>query len=442
MELDLTTFLTPHKIVLANLVRLYAQRHEELGFELALYLVEEVKSSAQYFDKTLDEVLNNVEDFGEGGEEIAQALEQEIRDMDSPDDLFIFLQEGLQEASGPGCTIERNSTLDVFIRKVLLSFRMMPFDRFCGLFGRLKAYLDALGADEGDSSAPEHASPLSVGDLQAHVQRQARRLEETAEPLDLEAVGDDIERMMGLANKVPKVLYLRFLHAMHSRDFQQALDNLHHYFDIATGGVSVQYAVLNLAVLHLHFGHLDEALHAINETVRVAQQSNDSTALAFAVSWLLRTVQAQNNVRVAHSPTSHDVREEQRLLRRCFSCASEEEIPHLACLTGALLLLYTHAACAVLLRSFVFVCDQLWPVVAMFWQWVCPTQRCWVRLLLAAMHGYALRCVRDRFKEGGRRCSNGPAAGDGMGLSVGCPATCPTCADRAARGRLFSWQHG
>eukprot|EP01051_Picozoa_sp_SAG22_P018093 SAG22_NODE_2951_length_2081_cov_1.848638_1_plen_44_part_10 len=42
-----------------------------------------------------------------------------------------------------------------------------------------------------------------------------------------------------------------------------------------------------MAVLHLHFGHVDEALQAINETVRVAQQSNDPTALGYAVMWML-----------------------------------------------------------------------------------------------------------------------------------------------------------
>ena len=122
---------------------------------------------------------------------------------------------------------------------------------------------------------------------------------------------------------------------MHSRDFAQALDDLHRYFDMfATGGINVQYAVLNLAALHLHFGHLEEAMHAINETVRVAQQSNDATALAFAVAWLLRVVQAQNGTRTTRRPPSHDAKEEERMLRRCFSCASEEELPHLACITA------------------------------------------------------------------------------------------------------------
>ena len=184
-------------------------------------------------------------------------------------------------------------------------YKRQPFERFSALYTDLVAYRDVTtsGMDRDDERrAPP---PLSADDLNAHVHREARLLEESTEPLDLDALEVDIEAMMRLAEKVPKVLYLRFLRAMHSRDFAQALDDLHRYFDMfATGGINVQYAVLNLAALHLHFGHLEEAMHAINETVRVAQQSDDATALAFAVAWLLRVVQAQNGTRTTRRPPS------------------------------------------------------------------------------------------------------------------------------------------
>lgn len=48
----------------------------------------------------------------------------------------------------------------------------------------------------------------------------------------------------------------------------------------------VQYAVLNLASLHFHFGHLDMAMAAINETVRIAQQNGDHVCVAYALAWL------------------------------------------------------------------------------------------------------------------------------------------------------------
>ena len=349
MLLDLSAFLTPHNIVLAALTREYAQRQQggampELALELALYLVQEIKPAAHCTlleERALHEVLIDLENLAPGGADVAHALKSELQLMKSPDDLFVFLEERLQKVVGrKDSPIERNSVLDIFLRKVLLGLRTLPFDRFCELFTRVVEYRDTQAAGQITNASFLHQPPpLSAADIQAHVHHDARLLEESTSSLDFDQLDGDIALMVGTTDKVPKVLYLKFLRAMHGRDFQQALDNLHHYFDIATGvsgtgGVSVQYAVLNLAVLHLHFGHLDEAMHAINETVRVAQQSNDSNALAFAVSWLLRTVQAQNNARDAHSLTSYDMREEQRLLRRCFCCASEEELPHLACLTG------------------------------------------------------------------------------------------------------------
>ena len=345
--LEPSSFLTPHKVTLALLVRLCVEEaggddddegdgDDSVRLELSLYLVEEVRSSAQFFEKSLDDVLEDVEALGSGGIHVTQRLMDALNDMNSPDALFSFLESDLKAvAAGEESRIERNSVFDVFIRKVLLSFHTIPFERFSALYTDLVAYRDVTtsGMDRDDERrAPP---PLSADDLNAHVHREARLLEESTEPLDLDALEVDIEAMMRLAEKVPKVLYLRFLRAMHSRDFAQALDDLHRYFDMfATGGINVQYAVLNLAALHLHFGHLEEAMHAINETVRVAQQSDDATALAFAVAWLLRVVQAQNGTRTTRRPPSHDAKEEERMLRRCFSCASEEELPHLACITA------------------------------------------------------------------------------------------------------------
>eukprot|EP01043_Picozoa_sp_COSAG02_P022287 COSAG02_NODE_1154_length_14189_cov_10.515614_13_plen_383_part_00 len=367
--LDPISFLTPHKVTLCVLVRLSVQ-HDDVDdsegerqswLELALYLVEEVRSSAQYFEKSLDDVLLDLAEI-DGDGVVAQSLTDELDKMDSPDALFSFLDVSVKEGIGDdGSPVERNSVFDVFIRKVMLSFHSMPFERFAALYTDLEAYKQAateVGMEE-DGQEAGRPPPLSVDDLHAHVHREARLLEVSTEPLALDHLETDIKEMMcvpgpsrlaacpalgddnclvltrnacnrRLAEKVPKVLYLRFLRAMHSRDFAQALDDLHRYFDMfATGGINVQYAVLNLAALHLHFGHLEEAMHAINETVRVAQQSNDATALAFAVAWLLRVVQAQNGTRTTRRTASHDAKEEERMLRRCFSCASEEELPHL-----------------------------------------------------------------------------------------------------------------
>jgi ATP/maltotriose-dependent transcriptional regulator MalT len=49
-----------------------------------------------------------------------------------------------------------------------------------------------------------------------------------------------------------------------------------------------QTALLHLGEAHSRLGHSSHALHALNETVRCAQQSSDDTCLAHALASLCR----------------------------------------------------------------------------------------------------------------------------------------------------------
>ena len=203
--LDPISFLTPHKVTLAVLVRLSVQHDDadvsemerQSWLELALYLVEEVRSSAQYFEKSLDDVLLDLAEIdGEGG--VARRLTDELDKMDSPDALFSFLEISVKDIIGNDVSsVERNSVFDVFIRKVMLSFHSMPFERFATLWNDLTAYNQAaeVGMEE-DVQEAERPPPLSVDDLQAHVHREARLLEVSTEPLALEHLEADITAMM------------------------------------------------------------------------------------------------------------------------------------------------------------------------------------------------------------------------------------------------------
>eukprot|EP01043_Picozoa_sp_COSAG02_P029357 COSAG02_NODE_1824_length_10760_cov_8.583154_11_plen_303_part_00 len=203
--LDPISFLTPHKVTLCVLVRLSVQ-HDDVSdsegerqswLELALYLVEEVRSSAQYFEKSLDDVLLDLAEI-DGDGVVAQSLTDELDKMDSPDALFSFVQVSVKEVIGDASPVERNSVFDVFIRKVMLSFHSMPFERFAALYTDLSAYNQAakeVGMEE-DGQEVERPPPLSVDDLHAHVHREARLLEASTEPLALDHLETDIKAMM------------------------------------------------------------------------------------------------------------------------------------------------------------------------------------------------------------------------------------------------------
>ena len=126
--------------------------------------------SAQFFEKSLDDVLEDVEALGSGGIHVTQRLMDALNDMNSPDALFSFLESDLKAvAAGEESRIERNSVFDVFIRKVLLSFHTIPFERFSALYTDLVAYRDVTtsGMDRDDE---RRAPPLG------HRGRPARRL--------------------------------------------------------------------------------------------------------------------------------------------------------------------------------------------------------------------------------------------------------------------------
>ena len=90
-----------------------------------------------------------------------------------------------------------------------------------------------------------------------------------------EAVPVDNRRPSGLHStlrRIPEAHFLRYMNALAGRDFATALEELQRYFDFGVckggdanaglvgppdrmgGSLEAHYAILNLAVLHFHFG--------------------------------------------------------------------------------------------------------------------------------------------------------------------------------------------
>uniref|UniRef100_M4C2B7 Anaphase-promoting complex subunit 5 n=1 Tax=Hyaloperonospora arabidopsidis (strain Emoy2) TaxID=559515 RepID=M4C2B7_HYAAE len=117
----------------------------------------------------------------------------------------------------------------------------------------------------------------------------------------------------------PNVLFIRYLSFLRDRDYQGALDSLHHYHDVLSPrqgpclsdnnggdgttfapaggarlhyrGSGIQYAALNLAGLQIVFDHHVAAAESIHEAIRVAQHHGDHICVAFALAWMIRIKQ-------------------------------------------------------------------------------------------------------------------------------------------------------
>jgi hypothetical protein len=106
----------------------------------------------------------------------------------------------------------------------------------------------------------------------------------------------------------------------------------------------VQYAVLNLAGLHLSLGHQDMTLATVGEAVRVAQQNGDHVCVAFALAWLQRllvstgvgacevkAIDTSRDASPSCCPTLQNKQDQQaeEVLLRCTARASEQRLRHL-----------------------------------------------------------------------------------------------------------------
>ncbi|XP_064539409.1 anaphase-promoting complex subunit 5 [Drosophila montana] len=84
--------------------------------------------------------------------------------------------------------------------------------------------------------------------------------------------------------------FLGYMNQLRVRDYYNALAALHRALDrspvrLMSQEKGYQYFCINLAVLHAAFGHRDEALAALRESIMLAQEHGDKRSLNLANTW-------------------------------------------------------------------------------------------------------------------------------------------------------------
>nr|AAM51081.1 SD16707p [Drosophila melanogaster] len=84
--------------------------------------------------------------------------------------------------------------------------------------------------------------------------------------------------------------FLGYMNQLRVRDYYNALSALHRALDrspvrLMSQEKGYQYFCVNLAVLHATFGHRDEALAALRESIMLAQEHGDKRSLNLANTW-------------------------------------------------------------------------------------------------------------------------------------------------------------
>ncbi|KAM9858257.1 anaphase-promoting complex subunit 5 isoform 2-T2 [Aulostomus maculatus] len=234
----------------------------------------------------------------------------------------------------------KTSVVGLFMRHMLLAYNKLSFSQVYKLYKSLQHYyhshygrpadgqvgLPALVADNSDMDLTSSEDivgdridqeevdapllewelrsvalgPLSQKQAEYFLARQAYLLKnDENKALKPASLQEELNNMLKFNPDFAEAHYLNYLNSMRVQDIFLSAHSLLHYFDrlILSGnegksngdegyGRSLRYAALNLASLHCRFGHYQQAALALQEAIRIAQESNDHVCLQHCLSWL------------------------------------------------------------------------------------------------------------------------------------------------------------
>jgi hypothetical protein len=335
--------LTPRGIAIAHLIDLYAtsDMQVEPRQQLCVFLVQQVSEPPA--SGVIEAGLDALREGLAGLPTVLSEFDKRLHSTTEPDDLWTLMGSlnellqptlALDDGMGP-IQLERSSVrtcgtaacrrcqvstghnaralvhahtwqmLGLFVRRLHLAFRCTSFEEVCTVMTHFIEYkaapaavaphVVATPAGEHGPMPPPWAYVLPAAQLESHVHALARRVEEGS--VATSALVPQMAQLLQLAPHVPQVHYLQLLHHLHTRSYEAALESFHRYFDLlraasapaAANSTSTakeatraptQWASLNLARLQLAFCQREQAVAAIQEAVRSAQQQEDNVRAA------------------------------------------------------------------------------------------------------------------------------------------------------------------
>ena len=331
-------------------------------------------------EPSLSDITNELEEklkVGNYGLMFSKFLQNRLHKINSPDDLMDLLssftrllsKDDDDEDDMNGLNPNRpthiapRSIFGIFVRRIVLAVNKMLFDSVANLFNDVKKFLEddrattttttnnsgiPTNINESSNSINDflhtHVTHFSPREMQQALYAKVKEVERGINMKSFHEIEREIENILIIAPNLPQAYFLRYLNCLGHQEYEGATESLHQYFDYALHlhdvkvnniqkgpdgeyiniprrgrrhKIVVQYAVLNLAAMQFHFGRLEEALLAVNETIRVAQQNGDHRCVTLALSWLYRIKAAQRDVRAP------------RLLKRCIERSSELKLNEL-----------------------------------------------------------------------------------------------------------------
>ncbi|KAJ1093145.1 hypothetical protein NDU88_006253 [Pleurodeles waltl] len=282
-------------------------------------------------DMSLSSLLKSVE---ECCPKIAESVQIRIKLMAEGElkDMEQFFDDLGDSFSGTEPEVHKTSVVGLFLRHMILAYNKLSFSQVYKLYTALQHYFrndekkcsaatlssdetdmdlttsDELGGrmekEELDPPLREEdlacSGPLSQKQAEYFLSHQASLLKnDENKALTPASLQKDLNNLLKFNPDFAEAHYLSYLNSLRVQDVFSSTHSLLHYFDrlILTGaenksngdegsGRSLRYAALNLAALHCRFGHYHQAELALQEAIRIAQESNDHVCLQHCLSWL------------------------------------------------------------------------------------------------------------------------------------------------------------
>ncbi|XP_072456614.1 anaphase-promoting complex subunit 5 isoform X2 [Notamacropus eugenii] len=248
--------------------------------------------------------------------------EGELKDMEQ------FFDDLSDSFSGTDPEVHKTSVVGLFLRHMILAYNKLSFSQVYKLYTALQEYFQnaekkaAAEEAEMDMTSPEGqlvglmqrqdldvpsreeeiscSGPLSQKQAEYFLSQQASLLKnDETKALAPASLQKELNNLLKFNPDFAEAHYLSYLNSLRVQDVFSSTHSLLHYFDrlILTGaesksngdegyGRSLRYAALNLAALHCRFGHYQQAELALQEAIRIAQESNDHVCLQHCLSWL------------------------------------------------------------------------------------------------------------------------------------------------------------
>ncbi|XP_058014709.1 anaphase-promoting complex subunit 5 isoform X2 [Ahaetulla prasina] len=319
-------WVTPYKMALLVLIRELGRSGPQLSLLERRRLNRLLLPLLQGPDMTLSRLIQAI---NECCPEIANSVQTRIKLMAEGElkDMEQFFDNLSDSFSGTEPEVHKTSVVGLFLRHMILAYNKLSFSQVYKLYTALQQYFqNDAKKGRGDESEMELTrggepdeemekeeldgpfreeeiscnGPLSQKQAEYFLSQQASLLKnDETKALSPASLQKELNNLLKFNPDFAEAHYLSYLNSLRVQDVFSSTHSLLHYFDrlILTGaesksngddgyGRSLRYAALNLAALHCRFGHYHQAEMALQEAIRIAQESNDHVCLQHCLSWL------------------------------------------------------------------------------------------------------------------------------------------------------------